>query len=163
MTAHIAKGLEFPIVFVAGLSEKIFPSGRSLEERREKALEEERRLCYVAMTRAKSRLYMTESEGAGVKGQMKTPSRFLFEIDDAFITREGSGIDKELMAEQKAQKVIRNPYRDERYAVGTAVKHKLFGEGVVEEVNHAARVYMVRFLRGTKPIRFDYGNLWKNT
>ena len=87
MTAHIAKGLEFHTIIIAGLSEKIFPSARSLEERREKALEEERRLCYVAMTRAKKQLFMTESEGFGIKGYMKTPSRFLFDIDNKIVRR----------------------------------------------------------------------------
>lgn len=85
----MAKGLEFHTVIIAGLSEKIFPSARSLEERREEALEEERRLCYVAMTRAKKQLYMTESEGFGFRGYMKTPSRFLFDISNEHITRIG--------------------------------------------------------------------------
>ena len=160
MTAHIAKGLEFPIVIVAGLSEKIFPSGRSLEERLNKALEEERRLCYVAMTRAKKRLYMTESEGIGVRGYIKTPSRFLFDIGNDYITRVGD-ISKEIMEEHAAQTVMRNPYKDAHFPVGTAVKHKVFGEGVVEEADVKTQAYMVRFLIGVKPIRFDFRNMWR--
>jgi DNA helicase-2/ATP-dependent DNA helicase PcrA len=160
MTAHIAKGLEFHTVIVAGLSEKIFPSARSLEERREKALEEERRLCYVAMTRAKKQLFMTESEGFGIKGYMKTPSRFLFDIDNKYIIRIGS-IDNEIMEEHELQTVIRKSSVDEQYPVGTMVKHKIFGEGVIEDVNYNTQSYTVRFLVGTKSIRFDYKNLWK--
>jgi len=160
MTAHIAKGLEFPVVIVAGLSEKIFPSGRSLEERLMKALEEERRLCYVAMTRAKTRLYMTESEGIGIRGYMKTPSRFLFDIDDRYITRIGV-ISKEIMEEHAAQAVMRNPYRDVHFTVGANVKHKIFGEGVIEAADVNTQTYMVRFLIGVKPIRFDFKNMWR--
>ena len=160
MTAHIAKGLEFHTVFVVGLSEKIFPSARSLEERLQKALEEERRLCYVAMTRAKERLYLSESEGVGVKGYMKTPSRFLFDIDDKYINRIGK-IDDEVMNEHKLQIVMRNPYKAEPFPVGTEVKHKFFGEGVIEALDFNTRTYDVRFLSGIKPIRFDFKNLWK--
>ena len=80
MTIHVAKGLEFPYVFVCGLSEYIFPNTRSLEERKERALEEERRLAYVAMTRAMKELYLTESEGITRNGLKKYPSRFLFEM-----------------------------------------------------------------------------------
>jgi DNA helicase-2/ATP-dependent DNA helicase PcrA len=160
MTTHIAKGLEFHTVIVAGLSEKIFPSARSLEERREKALEEERRLCYVAMTRAKKQLFMTESEGFGIKGYMKTPSRFLFDISSEYITRIGN-IDKEIMAEHELQTIIRKSSVKAQYPVGTMVKHKAFGEGVVEDVNFNTQTYLVRFLAGTKSIRFDYKNLWK--
>ena len=160
MTVHIAKGLEFHTVIVAGLSEKIFPSSRALEERREKALEEERRLCYVAMTRAKKQLFMTESEGVGIKGYIKTSSRFLFDIDNKHITRIGS-IGNEIMEEHELQTVIRTSSVNEQYPVGTTVKHKIFGEGIVEDVNLNTQSYTVRFLIGTKSIRFDYKNLWK--
>ena len=160
MTVHIAKGLEFDTVIVAGLSEKIFPSARALEERLEKALEEERRLCYVAMTRAKKQLFMTESEGIGFKGYMKTPSRFLFDISSEYINRIGS-ISSEIMEEHALQTPIRNPYKDAHLPVGTEVKHKIFGEGVIESVDTNISTYMIRFLIGTKPVRFDYKNLWK--
>jgi DNA helicase-2/ATP-dependent DNA helicase PcrA len=161
MTTPIAKGLEFHTVIVAGLSEKIFPSARALEERLEKALEEERRLCYVAMTRAKKQLFMTESEGIGFKGYAKTPSRFLFDINNAYITRTGSSISSEIMEEHKIQTIIRNPYKDAHLPVGTAVKHKIFGEGVIESVDIKTSSYTVRFLIGEKPVRFDYKNMWK--
>ena len=160
MTAHIAKGLEFPIVFVVGLTEKVFPSGRALEERLHKALEEERRLCYVAMTRAKQQLYLTESEGLGARGIAKTPSRFLFDIDDTHITRIGH-IRSEIMEEHAIQTLLRNPRTDDRFPVGTAVKHKIFGEGIVEALDERTQVYTVRFLIGIKPIRFDFRNMWR--
>lgn len=158
MTSHIAKGLEFHTVIIAGLSEKIFPSARALEERREDALEEERRLCYVAMTRAKENLYMTESEGFGFRGYMKTPSRFLFDIGDEYITRVGH-ISHDIMEEHALQTVIHKPSATKILPVGTNVKHKVFGEGVIEEVDELTKTYIIRFLIGTKPIRFEYQGL----
>jgi len=158
MTAHTAKGLEFNTVIVAGMSEKIFPSARALEERREDALEEERRLAYVAMTRAKQHLYLTESEGFGFRGYSKTPSRFLFEIADEHITRIGT-ISEEIMSEHAFQTIIRKPSVHNLFSVGDQVKHKAFGEGVVEEVDELTKTYIVRFLVGCKPIRFDYQGL----
>lgn len=158
MTAHIAKGLEFHTVVIAGLSEKTFPSARSLEERREDALEEERRLCYVAMTRAKKQLFMTESEGFGFRGNMKTPSRFLFDIGNEHITRIGH-ISEDIMEEHALQTIIRKPCITEHLLVGTPIKHKVFGEGVIEAVDENTKTYIIRFLMGVKPIRFDYQGL----
>ena len=158
MTSHISKGLEFHTVFIAGLSEKIFPSARALEERLEDALEEERRLCYVAMTRAKKQLFMTESEGFGFRGYMKTPSRFLFDIEDSCITRIGD-IGEDIMDEHSFQIIMRKPSSATYLPVGTYVKHKVFGEGVIEIVDENTKTYTIRFLIGTKPIRFDYQGL----
>ena len=158
MTSHTAKGLEFHTVIIAGMSEKTFPSARALEERREDALEEERRLAYVAMTRAKQRLYMTESEGFGFRGYSKTPSRFLFDISDAHISRIGA-INEEIMAEHVLQTVIRKPSSQNHLATGDRVKHKVFGEGLIESLDENTKTYTIRFLTGTKPIRFDYQGL----
>lgn len=85
MTIHAAKGLEFDNVFVVGLSEGIFPSAKTMEEGID-GLEEERRLCYVALTRARQRLFLTESRGFGyVTSGRKTPSRFLEEMSGDLI------------------------------------------------------------------------------
>jgi len=158
MTAHTAKGLEFHTVIVAGMSEKTFPSARALEERREDALEEERRLAYVAMTRAKRQLYMTESEGFGFRGYSKTPSRFLFDIGEEHITRIGV-IGEDIMAEHALQAVIKRPSFNNLFETGERVKHKAFGEGVVEAADEKTKTYAIRFLNGVKPIRFDYQGL----
>jgi DNA helicase-2/ATP-dependent DNA helicase PcrA len=155
MTAHTAKGLEFHTVIIAGMSEKTFPSARALEERHEDALEEERRLAYVAMTRAKQRLYMTESEGFGFRGYSKTPSRFLFDINNEHITRIGF-INEHIMKEHATQTVIRKPSAFNLFAIGERVKHKAFGEGIIETLDENTKTYTIRFLNGLKPIRFDY-------
>ena len=80
ITLHAAKGLEFPVVFIAGLEEGVFPHSRSLDD--EKQLEEERRLAYVGITRAKRRLFLSHAVRRATWGQgtLSVPSRFLFEI-----------------------------------------------------------------------------------
>ena len=92
MTVHSAKGLEFPIVFIAGLEEGVFPTGRSLQD--EKRMEEERRLCYVAITRAQQQLFLSYAAQRMLYNQVNynTPSRFLKEIpkrliDDQWISK----------------------------------------------------------------------------
>ena len=98
---------------------------------------------------------MTESEGFGFKGYSKTPSRFLFDISDEHITRIGT-INEEIMAEHALQTIIRKPNLQNRLETGDKVKHKAFGEGVIESLNEDTKTYMIRFLIGIKPIRFDY-------
>ena len=158
MTIHTSKGLEFDNVFLVGLTEGSFPSARSLEERKNEALEEERRLCFVAVTRAKKRLYLTESEGFGVKGFSKVPSRFLFDIDKSLLEQIGvipDGIKAEyMMIARKFDKTD-----TEVYKVGDQVRHKIFGEGIIEEVDERTKTYYIRFVNGTKPINFDYTGL----
>ena len=96
MTIHQSKGLEFPNVFIAGLSDGIMPNKRSVRERKKKAMEEERRLMYVAVTRAEQRLFLTESEGYSAQGGFnKVPSRFLREIEEHLMVTEGH-IDEDL-------------------------------------------------------------------
>jgi DNA helicase-2/ATP-dependent DNA helicase PcrA len=89
MTLHVSKGLEFPVVFIVGLEEGLFPSGRSLAELGNDSSEEERRLFYVGMTRAREKLYLSYARMRTVWGseQMNPPSRFLSEIPDTYIKR----------------------------------------------------------------------------
>lgn len=97
MTIHQAKGLEFPYVFISGLSEGIFPNHRSIRERNKRAEEEERRLMYVAVTRAEKALFLTESEGYDHAARTeKFPSRYLLEIKDDLLQVDGD-IDAELL------------------------------------------------------------------
>ena len=90
MTIHQAKGLEFPYVFVCGLTEGVFPSHRTIRERRKEGEEEERRLMYVAITRAEKRLFLTDSGGYNFSTKReKTPSRFILEIKKNLIDVDG--------------------------------------------------------------------------
>ncbi len=158
MTIHTSKGLEFTNVFIVGLTEGIFPSARSLEERKNAALEEERRLCFVAITRAKKKLYLTESEGFGVKGFSKVPSRFLFDIDENLLERIGE-IPEEIKAEHKILTRMFDKTQTNIYKIGDQIRHKIFGEGIIEEVDEKTKTYYIRFVNGTKPINFAYNGL----
>jgi len=159
MTIHAAKGLEFPAVFVCGMTEGIFPSSRTIEEWSQAGLEEERRLCYVALTRAKKKLFLTESEGVGNNNQ-KTPSRFLFEIDEGLCTRTGS-IPEDLIRETKKKAGLLNKADVRSYSVGNSVLHPLFGEGLIESIDDKYKVYMIRFIKNgaLKSIRTDFAGL----
>ncbi len=155
MTVHQSKGLEFPYVFVCGLTEGIFPNHRAIRERRKSAEEEERRLMYVAVTRAEKALFLTESEGFSnaIKGA-KYPSRFLTEIGDGLIEVEGDmdpallEITKDMVKRIDSETVAPT---DGRFAVGDTVRHKLFGEGTVVEAFADRDAYRVDFGdRGTR-------------
>ena len=150
MTMHSAKGLEFPVVFLSGMEEGLFPSFRSTEN--DELLEEERRLCYVAVTRAKTQLYITCTERRMLYGrtQYSNPSRFLDEIPENLI-------DSNISKYQQMQKAIidrqENDYKKKNasimaqayktsiptantqttvlFNVGDRVKHRAFGEGLI--------------------------------
>lgn len=156
MTIHSAKGLEFPVVFVPGFSEGIFPSAKTIEERRGLGLEEERRLCYVAITRAEERLFLLDSEGTTGSGRTKTPSRFLFEIGEENYTRIGA-IPKELR-DASSRAVSGEAETACSHTVGDTVTHPAFGDGVIESRDERRRTFRVRFpkLGGTRDIAEDF-------
>lgn len=162
MTIHQAKGLEFDHVMVCGLSEGIFPSHRALRERRMAALEEERRLMYVAVTRARRTLCLTESEGYSVQTTAdKYPSRFLAEISDGLLLREGkidsalwdgcralaSAIDAETGIKAAATPGAQGAGNgcSPMWRPGDRVSHKYFGEGTLLEVSPDGQRAKVRF------------------
>ena len=145
MTIHAAKGLEFPNVFVVGFSEGIFPSAKTIEERKQLGLEEERRLCYVAITRAEKRLFLLDSEGYTQNGKQKLPSRFLKEIGEENYIRLGT-ISKELQdgADRFASNLCDAPIQDS-IPVGGEVSHPAFGKGTVVGYGKNGNSYVVRF------------------
>ena len=138
MTMHAAKGLEFKVVFLIGMEEGIMPHSMSLNE--ESELEEERRLCYVGITRAKERLYITNAKRRMLFGNtnMNPPSRFIAEIDGNLIEKEESK--PEIKVFNKT-----NFYEGERidYKHGEIVMHASFGKGVV--VDNDERFVTVAF------------------
>lgn len=152
MTIHQAKGLEFPYVTVCCLTEGIFPSHRSIRERRLNGLEEERRLMYVAVTRAEKALFLTESEGYNFTTRMdKYPSRFLTEIGDNLMQVEGNLDPSLLMGTQMAVAQLDEELaadevdESEPLAPGSVVKHKYFGEGTVISYDEESQSYAVQF------------------
>lgn len=138
MTIHQSKGLEFPYVFIIGLTEGIFPSHRTIRERKCNGLEEERRLMYVAITRAERALFLTESEGYNyATNSGKYPSRFISEIGEDLIKLEGY-IDPSLIIDRDAiiSRLDSEIEEDDvTFEVGNMVKHDIFGIGEILAVN----------------------------
>lgn len=187
MTMHSAKGLEFPVVVIAGLEEGLFPHSRSAED--EEELEEERRLCYVGITRARSRLVLTSAARRRVFGdyQNTRPSRFLEEIPSDLVEQEFPSYLSASAAQRSSWEYRPNPYgrggrsgsrvreQVESFAyehedqsipgglrTGAKVRHGQFGVGTVvsiEELNDDLKV-VVRFTSvGTKTLRARYAKL----
>lgn len=149
MTIHQSKGLEFPVVFIVGLTEGTFPNHRSIRERRKDGEEEERRLMYVAVTRAEDMLYLSESEGfMNDTGAHKYPSRFITEIDLSLLEIEGNPDPKLLEGTKTAVELLNaEVYNTDNsiWTAGTRVRHKAFGEGEIMGYDSAAKSYLVKF------------------
>ncbi len=162
MSLHAAKGLEFPLVFLTGLEEGLFPHQRSLEE--PGRLEEERRLCYVGMTRAMRSLYLTFAEVRRLHGSehYTSPSRFLGEIPTELIreVRAQPRLDRYPSAAAPAPDSSAQPGAGMR--LGCRVRHEKFGDGVVmnyEGQGVHARVQVNFEQEGTKWLVVAYANL----
>ena len=165
MTIHTSKGLEFPFVFLCGFTEGVLPSAMSIKERRAKAIEEERRLTYVAITRAEKAFYMTESEGYNFSlGTSKYPSRFLFEISDNYYVSKGE-LSQDIIKAAKAQLKLDATRQliQKKFAVGDIVNHQIWKEGKVIAVNEDKGEYQIEFLESgkIKPITFEFKGLTK--
>ena len=136
MTIHAVKGLEFDNVFIVGMEEGIFPHYNSINEGTIAAIEEERRLCYVAITRAKKNLWMLNAKKRMLFGntQMNLPSRFMDEIDTKYMDCENN---RSNIFTKTSNFVKGNMFRNEdvTFIVGDHVKHDEFGEGVVVAVD----------------------------
>ena len=173
MTIHQAKGLEFPFVFIIGLSEGIFPNMRTIREYKKNGEEEERRLMYVAITRAQKALFLTESEGFNASTKMnKYPSRFLTEIKrEMFVTEgfmpedlwKGTRNMMHVLDEETYNPGDRDDFASERteydspFEVGDVVVHNIFGVGTVVGVNKENTTFEVRFKDGdTRHLRADF-------
>ncbi len=143
MTIHASKGLEFPYVFAIGFSEGVFPSSKTIETRKQLGLEEERRLCYVAITRARKGLYLTDSEGTSAGGSRKLPSRFLREIGEENYTRIGV-IPRDLL-DESIRAAGGTPVADGDCPVGKTITHPVFGVGEVISEDARTRAFRVRF------------------
>jgi len=165
MTIHTSKGLEFPYVFLCGFTEGVLPSAMSIKERRSRALEEERRLTYVAITRAEKAFYMTEPEGYNfTTGMNKYPSRFLFEINEKFFVRKGEWR-QEIIDEAKEQLKfeVEREIIQKRFEVGDVVNHKIWNAGKVIEIDEDKGEYQIEFFESKKikPINFEFRGLEK--
>lgn len=146
MTVHAAKGLEFPCVFLCGMNEGIFPSRKV---RTLPGMEEERRLAFVALTRAEQRLYLSEADGRNFDGSPRYPSRFVLDIGRdllAFTAPPQEGLIRE--AEDYiagTQRFFPAQDSDAVFSVGQRVRHLMFGEGTVLEVDMDNGAHLVQF------------------
>ena len=167
MSLHSAKGLEFPLVFLCGMEEGLFPHQRSIDE--PGGLEEERRLCYVGMTRAMEQLYLTCAEVRRLYGRENTtsPSRFLSEVPESLVEDVRAGAGLRTRAVKKINPNIAHINASSgteasSLRLGAAVNHKKFGPGTVvmiEGQGEHARV-QVRFEKsGSKWLVLAYANL----
>lgn len=163
MTIHQSKGLEFPYVFISGLSEGIMPNKRSVRERKKKAMEEERRLMYVAVTRAEKRLFLTESEGYSVQGSFdKVPSRFIREIKQNLFVTEGH-MDESLW--NRASTFSRSMDLEcglvalppkASFSEGDEVGHHVFGNGIIRRIYDDGEYCEVEFFeKGVRSLKAD--------
>lgn len=146
MTVHTAKGLEFPVVFLCGMNEGIFPSRKT---RTKRGMEEERRLAFVAMTRAEDELYLTEAEGTNLDGTPRFPSRFILDIDRKYLSFDPP-VNESLWKAGKAYVERTSAYlKDDgdkgHFPVGCRVRHTVFGMGTIEEVDEKNNSYRIRF------------------
>ncbi|ENM5815514.1 DNA helicase II [Vibrio mimicus] len=133
MTLHSAKGLEFPLVFMVGVEEGMFPSQMSAEEAGR--LEEERRLCYVGMTRAMQKLYITYAEMRRLYGQDKyhKPSRFIRELPEGCLdeVRMKAQVSRPTSTGRFSQTVVKENFNETGFSLGSRVRHPKFGEGTI--------------------------------
>ena len=180
MTMHAAKGLEFPVVFVVGMDEGLFPGKRSIDEGN---VEEERRLFYVAITRAREKLYLTSSQVRRAYGKpiyYKT-SRFVDEIrtniteleNKSFYTFNSKSFERasneDYMREKTRQSVLNNKLKknensDEIYQVGDKISHSKWGEGMIVQIKESkdGNELVVAFdKKGLKKLNQDYAPIFK--
>ena len=146
MPVHTAKGLEFPYVFICALDEGVFPSKRtdSFE-----GMEEERRLAFVALTRAEKGLYLSEAAGWNFAGSPRYPSRFLLDIDRELLSFTHE-VDETLLREAaddvaRRDKYLREDKNDGTLPIGQRVRHAVFGEGTVLDVDLNKGAHVIQF------------------
>mgnify|MGYP002625922022 CR=1 FL=1 len=146
MTVHAAKGLEFSCVFLCGMNEGVFPS-RKIRDLA--GMEEERRLAFVAMTRAKQQLYLSGAEGRNFDGTPRYPSRFVLDIDPELL--EYSRIPNDTLIQstrdyvQRTQALMPENIRETLFVEGTRIRHEHLGDGVIQEVDLDRGAYVILF------------------
>ena len=146
MTVHAAKGLEFPYVFLCGMNEGVFPSRKT---RTLPGMEEERRLAFVAMTRAEKRLFLSEAEGRNLDGSPRYPSRFLLDIEPELLEFTAPPRE-ELIADAREYIRVSEKYLPESmeqilFQPGDRVRHEVLGPGTVLSVDEDRGAHLVKF------------------
>lgn len=151
MTIHAAKGLEFPCVFICGLNEGIFPSQKTqlLEQ-----LEEERRLAYVAFTRAEEMLVLSDSEGINQDGSFRYPSRFIFDTEQVnldYVVPLPSHLIGQVVTSFNSPDIDNSTF-----SIGSKIVHGVFGNGVILSVDEDQSCYLISFENSVTPKRIRW-------
>lgn len=157
MTVHAAKGLEFPYIFLCGMNEGVFPSRKTKDLL---GMEEERRLAFVAMTRAEKRLYLSGAEGRSFDGSPRFPSRFVLDIDNGLL-EYSLPLNDSLIAEAREYAVHTEKYLPENleaelFPIGAHIQHEFFGNGTVLEIDMEKKAYLVRFDEMDTPRKISF-------
>ncbi len=165
MTVHAAKGLEFPYVFLCSLEEGVFPSKKTATL---ESMEEERRLAFVAITRAQKVLYLTDAEGRNLDGSYRFPSRFIFNIDKNLLdyTEElkDSLVSESTWNISNSEKMLETLSFGPAFCTGERVVHCIMGAGEVIQIDYDNAAYQIKFdgLSTTRSISFK-ADLQKET
>ncbi len=157
MTIHTAKGLEFPVVFIAGMNENMFPSKKVDSPA---AMEEERRLGFVAYTRAMDKLYLTEAEGTVQGFGFRFPSRFIFDVDSKLLNYAvelPEHLIKKSMVEIEASEAkLEKLSKLTGLSIGDKVFHNILGVGQILEIDETKHVYTVKFENVATPRKMSF-------
>ena len=158
MTIHSVKGLEYNYVFIIGMEEGIFPHYNAINDGSSSAIEEERRLCYVAITRAKKELYITSADTRMLFGNISrnAPSRFIKEIDKEYIE-----IDKPTKIEKITNKVRKVIDKNIEYEIGERISHTDFGEGIIISIDKSILTVAFPHPVGIKKLMKGHPNIKK--
>lgn len=146
MTVHTAKGLEFPHVFLCGLAEGVFPSRKTATL---EGMEEERRLAFVAFTRAQKALFITDAEGRNFDGSHRYPSRFIFNVDKALLVYTNE-LDDSLVCETNwnitsSEKMLAAQASGPVFKPGDRIVHSILGSGAVIDIEYDKAAYVIKF------------------
>jgi len=157
MTVHAAKGLEFPYVFLCGLEEGVFPSKKTATL---EGMEEERRLAFVAFTRAKKGLFLTDAEGRNLDGSYRYPSRFIFNVDKNLLAYTHE-LDESLIAEtnwsiESSEKMLDSSPGISLFQPGDRIVHSILGAGEVTDIDLDQAAYIIKFDELTTPRRISF-------
>ncbi len=146
MTVHAAKGLEFPYVFLCGLDEGVFPSKKTATL---EGMEEERRLAFVAITRAEKGLFLTDAEGRNLDGSYRYPSRFIFNINKALLAytdeMDGSLINEANWEIASNERMLESSSLEPLFKAGDRIVHSIIGAGEIVAIDRDQAVYLIKF------------------
>ena len=146
MTVHTAKGLEFPVVFLCGMNENMFPSKKVDSQA---GIEEERRLAFVAYTRAEKQLYLTESEGSASGYGFRFPSRFIFNVDkkylDSAVELPENLVQGSKVFIEESENKLANVFAGDIFETGNKIVHAILGKGTIVDVDITNHFYTVQF------------------